>query len=473
MSDVLLITSNGVGMGHLTRQAAIARSLPSEHNPTIMSLSRGLPLISPLGIAGEYCPGYDMPWIAATQWHGYLRDRILALVEELGAKVVVFDGVAPYPGVGMASARAPHVAFVWLRRGFWRPGANTEALKKGIYFDLIVEPGDLAAAGDRGATAGRDDCSTVGPVSLLEGLEPLSREAAREALALPPDEVVALVTLGSGMLGDSAGPARISIDAVLESTDWHVAVTKAPLAKEALEHDGVGRVHEISGVYPLANYLAAFDVAVTSAGYNAVHELIPAGIPTLVVANTSTRTDDQTARAQQLAATGLALWARDDEGDGVAAAVRQLTSSDVRLDLAASSDATRPTLTGASETAEIVVDLLASHRPRPAGGARSVSLAWQGFKNRTKEIIGQDATNRVRSLLGRDPIAFGERTTVSVVEDAVDAAFDGAVPLLFGQVAPNEVVSDRMPVEHVRNGSSGAYRKRRRAIIDRYYDVVP
>ena len=37
--------------------------------------------------------------------------------------------------------------------GLWRTSANRRALAARVFFDLVVEPGDLAAAADRGATA--------------------------------------------------------------------------------------------------------------------------------------------------------------------------------------------------------------------------------------------------------------------------------------------------------------------------------
>ena len=76
MTNILLATSNGTGMGHLTRQAAVALALSKENNATLFSLSLGLPLATGLGIRGEYCPSYDRPWIATSDWHAYLRDRL-------------------------------------------------------------------------------------------------------------------------------------------------------------------------------------------------------------------------------------------------------------------------------------------------------------------------------------------------------------------------------------------------------------
>jgi len=33
------------------------------------------------------------------KWDAYLRDRLMALADETGARVMSFDGVVPYPGV--------------------------------------------------------------------------------------------------------------------------------------------------------------------------------------------------------------------------------------------------------------------------------------------------------------------------------------------------------------------------------------
>ena len=97
---IILATSNGVGMGHLARASAIAVALKEIANPIIVSMAGGIAdLPSYMGIRCEYIPGRDRGWMSREKWDKYLRDRLLALVEETGATVLSFDGVAPYPGV--------------------------------------------------------------------------------------------------------------------------------------------------------------------------------------------------------------------------------------------------------------------------------------------------------------------------------------------------------------------------------------
>ncbi|MGC2240035.1 MAG: UDP-N-acetylglucosamine--LPS N-acetylglucosamine transferase, partial [Acidimicrobiia bacterium] len=182
MTNVLLATSNGTGMGHLTRQAAVALSFGPGDRPTLFSLSIGLPLTLALGVNGEYCPSYDRPWLASSAWNSYLRDRLVAIIEETACEVVVFDGVAPYPGIGAATALVRDVAFIWLRRGMWRTGIGSKHLRRASYFDLVVEPADL---GEPDASSD-SSIRRVGPISLIEVLDPIPRDEARKELGLPP-----------------------------------------------------------------------------------------------------------------------------------------------------------------------------------------------------------------------------------------------------------------------------------------------
>ena len=59
------------------------------------------------------------------RWAPYLRDRIRALAVETGAQALVFDGVAPYPGLLAAREHLPSLRFGWVRRGL-RPSIRTE-----------------------------------------------------------------------------------------------------------------------------------------------------------------------------------------------------------------------------------------------------------------------------------------------------------------------------------------------------------
>jgi len=468
MTSIVLATSNGIGMGHLTRQAAVALCLPDAHRATLFSLSLGLPLTAELGIRGEYCPSYEQPWIRGDAWDAYLRDRLIGIVEETRAEAVVFDGVSPYPGIGMASAALPDVAFVWLRRGTWQPTVPVERLDASRLFDLVIEPGDLARSADRGPTAVRGDARLVAPISLLEAIDPLPRAEARERLGLRSDGPIALVSLGSGRLGDVEGPERVAVQTLLGAPDWQVAITRSPIARG----DSTGRTSErqveIRGVYPLARYLEAFDAAIGAGGYNAVHELIPAGLPTLLVANSSTRTDDQRARVRHLVASGLALGADDDDAEGIRSRTLDLLDAGVRERLSSAAAGTRARMSGASETGAAVLDLV-----RGFGGTKlplrsKLSMQLRALRCRASRALASTGASPLGRWLGLVPTT---RLRVRLLEAPGDRNGD-ALPLLVTHDPTAELLRGGAPVEHLLPGSSEAYRQRRLELIASCYDIV-
>ncbi|MGH3449152.1 MAG: hypothetical protein ACRDQW_00175, partial [Haloechinothrix sp.] len=246
---MMLATSNGTGMGHLTRQMAVALSLGAQVEPVFFSMSRAMPVIGHYGFNGEYCPSRERGWMPQVRWQDYLRERVRAFVEETGVKLVVFDGVVPYNGLLRARMDLPQVQFVWMRRGFWRQGVRTSPLRSTPLFDLVLEPGDLASAGDHGATAGLDDAVRLPPISLTEHVDALSREDAASALGLDPAKPTAVVTLSSGVLNDIATPGTAALNALLEHPDWQVAVTRSALAEGGVPIADHSRCVELSGVY--------------------------------------------------------------------------------------------------------------------------------------------------------------------------------------------------------------------------------
>jgi predicted glycosyltransferase len=471
MTSVLLVTSNGTGMGHLTRQAAVALTVAEEHETALFSLSVGLPLAAGLGVRGEYAPSYDRPWISGREWHGYLRDRLLAIIEETRADVLVFDGVAVYPGIAMASNARRDVPFIWLRRGMWQEATNTGQLRRVGHFDLVIEPGDLAGE-STGPTANARNVIRAAPVSLIEVIEPLPRDEARASLGLPIDGEIALVTLGSGMLGDVAGPGQAAIDTLLTESEAWIAVTRPAVARNMVRLGAGDRMVEIKDVYPQVTYLNAFDMAVSSAGYNAVHELIPAGVPSLFVANSSTRTDDQMARSRRVAGLGLGLHASDLDPESVASGVRRLLDRGFRADLAGSAAGTRPQMLGASEVAQTAITLAQGFSERRRKPSAAVSDTVQRAKDSFKDRLGEERTESLKRVLGREPAPRGQRTTVQVVQAPQLPAGEGPMPLAVTSELRRSDLDLEAPIEHLLPGASDAYRARRLELIANYYDVV-
>jgi UDP-N-acetylglucosamine:LPS N-acetylglucosamine transferase len=295
---IILATSNGVGMGHLARASAVALALKPVANPIIVSMAGGIAEIpSFMGIRCEYIPGRDRLWMSREKWDAYLRDRLLALVDETDAKVLSFDGVVPYPGVIAARNANPQLKLVWVRRGLWQKKPQRFILGlQAKMMDAIVEPGDIARAYDFGPTSKRKDSVLTAPVSLFRKEDALSREDARKALGLDQNRPVALVQLGTGD-SDVNHKMTAALEGLLGWKDLQVILTKAPIDKDGNSLAPEGLDIKVARYFPLAKVLHAFDAGICATGYNGVHELLPAQVPTVFVSNIR-GTDDQEARAR-------------------------------------------------------------------------------------------------------------------------------------------------------------------------------
>lgn len=312
LPTVILVTSNGVGAGHLIRASAIARRLDQTARPIIFSMAYSVVEVSnSLGIECEYVPGRDKGLMMRRKWDNYLRDRLVALIDETNAKVVTFDGVVPYPGVMAAKFRRPDVSFIWIRRGMWQRKPQGIALSlQSKLMDYVIEPGDIAREYDAGPTKGRNEAFLTSPVSLYDPDKSLSRDSARKKLGLDKDCITVLVQLG---VGERDLDERVS--AVLKGLSrWSNIQIVMP--KEAKSQTGESLVPKgvkikVIKYFPLADVIHAFDAIVCAAGYNSVHEVIPAKIPTLLIAN-NRGTDDQVARAKWCEDYELTLFANND-----------------------------------------------------------------------------------------------------------------------------------------------------------------
>jgi len=179
------------------------------------------------------------------------------------------------------------------------------------FFDVILEPGELAADRDVGPTAQRrHEARIVGPIRLLDDEELLPREAAATALNLDPARPAVLIQLGSGShrdviaLVDAAVKALRAFDGVqIVVAEWENAAAPMSLWPET-------RV--VSG-FPLSRYFNAFDFSIAAAGYNTFHEAVEFGLPCVFIANTHAAIDDQAGRARFAQDAGAALELPEDE----------------------------------------------------------------------------------------------------------------------------------------------------------------
>lgn len=490
---VILATTNGSGMGHLARQSAIGLALQRlGHDPVLFSLSTALPQALGLqesprlpsdpapttswpqnlsskttGLRGEYCLSPTSGWMPRRTWEHYYAQRLDLLITHTKARVVVFDGVVPYPGLLRVRARRSEVAFVWCRRGMWQQGLSTWSLRAQPFFDAVIEPGDFASAADAGATATQTHTAhtpvhRVAPVSLTSVITAVPRDQAATALGLIPDQPTALVTLPFAAVEG----IEAAIACLLDS-GWQVALTQGPIgASTTLGHEHTqGRLVRLNAVFPLARYVKGFDAVLCAAGYNAVHEFLPAGLATALIPRAHTRTDDQLTRAQWLAQQGLAESAPDDDPAAVAKAVSALADPARRRELQARTQQL-PAADGAQQAAQIIQDVVGSFSGHHLDLAqRGLLLALRG-RDTAEAAVGTAGMQRLRELTGRRQAAPATQR---------DAAARQLAPQLTDTANGAELaalLASGAPIEHLLPGSPSDYHEHRQTLATWWHNAV-
>jgi UDP-N-acetylglucosamine:LPS N-acetylglucosamine transferase len=369
---IILATSNGIGMGHLARATAIAEELKSVARPILVSVASGIAEIpSTTGIPCEYIPGKTRRWMPAHRWDRYFRDRLVAIADETGASVISFDGVVPYPGFIATKLKRPELTIVWVRRGLWQKNLLRFALPfQSRLVDVIIEPGDIAREYDHGPTSNRKDATLTSPVSLYSKTRAHSREDARKVLGLDLTSPAVLVQLGTGDsdMNEKMRSALTGLIGWQTSHGLQVVLTKDPVDTEGVSLVPVGLDIKVQRYFPLADVLAAFDGAVAATGYNSVHELLPAQIPTVLISNIR-GTDDQDARAKWCHDHGYALRADHANLADITAKVAALSDPAVRQSLH-DKCAELSNTNGGSEIAQILLSLATKAKK---GSSKSVS----------------------------------------------------------------------------------------------------
>jgi UDP-N-acetylglucosamine:LPS N-acetylglucosamine transferase len=456
---IILATSNGVGMGHLARASAIALALKEYANPIIVSMAGGIAEVPEfMGIRCEYIPGRDRLWMSREKWDAYLRDRLLALVDETGAKVLSFDGVVPYPGVIAAKFGHPKLSLVWVRRGLWQKKPQRFVLGlQSKMMDHIVEPGDIARAYDFGPTAIRKDATLTSPVSLFQRETAFDRSEARKILGLDLDRPAVLVQLGTGD-SDVNEKMTAALSGLLGWKDLQVILTKQPLDKDGKSLAPDGLDIRVVRYFPLAKVLHAFDAGVCATGYNGVHELLPAQVPTVFVSNIR-GTDDQEARAKWCHDFGFALRADQADLADITSKVRELQNAEVRERLSAKC-AELPDTTGGAEIAKILYDLATAKEPIRPSRITYLRLTVQEHINRGLRHVAYLGLRRlglvyrflhphiVVQVTRQEPPVWGDQNTAKELH-----------PLIKGDKR----------FEHLITGASENYKKRRAEIAEAAY----
>ena len=356
---VMFLSSNGIGLGHLTRQLAIARRCDDWIETVFVTMSQAVSIVGEFGYLCEYIPHQRHLRCDADQWNRFLARELVDKIAFYDIGAVLFDGNVVYSGLAEVLSGLPDCWRIWCRRAMWRRGVGSNSIVHEPLFDLVVEPGEIAAELDAGLTAGqRKRTRRVNPIRLLDTSEQLSRADARKALSISEDRIAVLVQLGAGNNRQSRDVEEAVIDYLSRADQVHAMILDWPIADRQI---CATRSFKPISTYPAARYLRAFDATVSAAGYNSFHDIVANGIPAAFMPNENPMMDDQLARAHHATMHGYGLMLREHDPYAVAGTLDRLLDPAERARMRAAAARFRVG-NGASEVARLVKQLMLTVR---------------------------------------------------------------------------------------------------------------
>ncbi|MEE2946058.1 MAG: hypothetical protein VX444_12850 [Pseudomonadota bacterium] len=318
---VLSLVPNGVGLGHITRMMAIASALKSQRDVEVVfwCFSRAAEILQAAGYPIILRQTAAHLQAHPPDWRAFETLEFALQIQTLKPDIVTYDGamIDPFVFDALRMPGCGKSAFVWVRRGMLSPDSDPLFLENEQYADLILEPGDLAVAVDKGPTRTksadkRGFCQSYEskPVSLAVGMPAYTPREAKKRMKLGRGKHC-LVSLG-GAFGDW----DVLESALLAQAKKHkvkLIWAQSPLAPPPRMQGSLVR-----RLFPLSRYLPGIDGVVTATGYNSFHELmLTYDGPVLFAPTNHIRMDDQVARASYAAEKGWASVVRADDVDQV------------------------------------------------------------------------------------------------------------------------------------------------------------
>lgn len=305
--DVLFVTSNGAGLGHVTRLLAVAEQLPDGYRFELLTLSRAYEQVRAAGLTVHYFPSSDATQERPHRWNRVFRSYLRRLVEERRPRAVVFDGTWVYTGLTDV-CRANDIPLIWVQRGMWKEEKDRTSRQRHDVIkvaDEVIIPGDFAGSEEVDTGPGVSPL-TVGPIVRTSRSDLLTRTEACEKLGLDSSGTYALINVGRQAI-DADAPGSVDVAELVREVCPGITPVQvvSPLAAA-----GSGSPHaEQIEAYPVMPLVRAFEFVVSAAGYNSSQEAVALGVPTVLVPDLATVTDDQERRARLLAEKGLVLKA--------------------------------------------------------------------------------------------------------------------------------------------------------------------
>ncbi len=303
----LFYAVNGLGLGHVTRLLSIARALrrlSPEVEVLFLTTSEADGVLYQEGFAAVKLPSKTI-----SEEVGLQKNRYLKL-----AQTVTWNTIAAFEPDVLVVDTFPTGSFEelipvlrWRQKNvFIFREQRDDAVGSGLLqatlplYDAVIVPHASVAA--VGRVPEPEKLRAVGPILVRERNELPTKDEARRRLGFGPDERLVYAAFGGGGEPESQRALEVTCQAVARLPNVRLVVALGPLLREAPALPGAT---VLRGLYPMLDVLPAFDAAVSAAGYNSVHELLFAQVPSVLVPFPRVL-DDQERRARDLDAAGAA-----------------------------------------------------------------------------------------------------------------------------------------------------------------------
>ena len=174
----------------------------------------------------------------------------------------------------------------------------------------------------------------------------------RSRLGIPDDAIVALVSLGAGVINE-IGELRTFVCDCVTNKSAYVILADSMLnpSRSTVNSQKVRMVRE----FPIMAYRNCFDFGVFAGGYNSVHEAHYLKLPSVIIPNRKTGSDDQVSRANLAAKeTGGFIVIDEEDYDLFDSAIDRICDESVRLEMIDSFSKSPPIVDGSPYIAEFL-----------------------------------------------------------------------------------------------------------------------
>lgn len=304
---ILLMCTNGAGLGHLTRGLAVARQIrqeTSDYEIIILTTSLATEVIREMGFMYYYIPTYELMPKETTcnQWNEMLYNQMEHLITWYHPRAFIYDGASPYLGIVDAISQKNDWVTFWIKREGDRPGFEYLVKYEKIFSHVIV-PMELGMEYHRTQIGKKQ---YIEPIIMPDKKESFSRDEIRNALGIKKEQNLYYVQLGAGTVRAVEEILQWVIEELIKKEENYVLIGESIIGPHfRVQEKQVSTIRS----YPNYYYYPAVDRAISAAGYNTTHELAYYRIPTIFIPNILMDKDDQMARAKRMERLGIGLYA--------------------------------------------------------------------------------------------------------------------------------------------------------------------